>query len=69
LNGRDWNYIEARLLAPAVEASDAYGRLQEAGCKVEADELMEAMKVFLDACRTIRNKVRDKVYEGRRYRG
>lgn len=57
MNQRDRDYIEGRLLAPAVAASEAIGRLRQVGLKEEADELMEAAKTFNDACRAIRRKV------------
>jgi hypothetical protein len=58
MNGRDFDYIEARLLAPAVAASEAGERLRLVGRQREADELLAAHRVFMDACRAVRDKVR-----------
>lgn len=62
---RDWDYIEARLLAPANDASQAHGRLRQIGYTAEADKLMEAMKTFNDSCRAIREEVRQRVVRDR----
>lgn len=50
---RDVDYIEARLLAPATPALEAYARLREAGLLVEAGRLMEAMHAFRADCRKV----------------
>lgn len=52
---RDWEYIESRLLSPCTEAGNAYVRLARIGFVNEARELLDAQKVFLDACRKVRS--------------
>ena len=57
MNRRDYDYIEARLLAPADAAMDAHERLADTGQRVLADRLMAAMQAFADECRAIRREL------------
>lgn len=54
MNARDFDYIETRLLAPCVSASEAYQRLQSCDYREQAAKLMSAMQTFTDSCREIR---------------
>jgi hypothetical protein len=54
IRARDREYIENRLLAPAVELSDAVGRLRQAGENAAADRLTAAMATLIDECRAVR---------------
>jgi len=61
MNNRDWEYIETRLLAPCVPASDAHERLRGHTITPElaeqANRLMYAMQMFTDTCRDIRKEL------------
>ena len=57
LRVRDVDYIEHRLLAPAVTAGEAYDRLLKVGESSLAERLMKAMVTFTDECRAIRQEV------------
>lgn len=61
MNSRDWEYIESRLLAPCVPASDAHERLRRHTITAElaepANRLMYAMQEFTETCRSIRNQI------------
>lgn len=54
ISSRDFDYAEARLLAPAVAASEAAERLVSMGEGDLAALLTEAHATFLDACRAVR---------------
>lgn len=56
IGARDREYIESRLLAPSVDASEAAARLRQIGRVDLADRLIEAQKRFIDECRTIRHE-------------
>lgn len=56
MNDRDRYYIEDRLLAPAVPASEAITRMVERGVDPElVERLSMAIRQFNDACRTVRH--------------
>lgn len=57
---RDQDFIETRLLAPCVDASDAHERMRKYTMTHEtaqiADRLMYAMQEFTNTCRDIRRE-------------
>jgi hypothetical protein len=57
MNSRDRDYIEGRLLAPAIPLSEAIERLFSSGEGVIAAELSEAATILTDACRDARYKL------------
>lgn len=61
INARDLDYIETRLLAPCVAASEAHERLQKNAATLELEEqtnrLLYAMQIFTDTCRDIRKQI------------
>lgn len=57
---RDFDYIEARLLAPCTDALDAVERLREVGENELADALLSATQEFTDNCRKARRILTDK---------
>lgn len=65
---RDWDYIEARLLAPGENVSEAIGRLRQLGLTEEANEILEAQKAFIDICRKVRASARSKVVRSQQSR-
>lgn len=59
MNARDWEYIENRLLAPAVGASEGLERLRlQPAFAPEASALESALTRFQAECRIIRADVR-----------
>jgi len=65
MNGRDLDYIETRLLAPATELSDGIERLRKIGESEVADRLIEALKALTDVCRTERRLLVEREWYGR----
>jgi len=57
MKSRDRDYIEDRLLAPAVPLNEAIERLFEAGEPVAASELSLAATILNDVCRDVRFKL------------
>lgn len=57
ISNRDFDYIESRLLAPAIAAGEAHERLLQSGQRDLAAGLMTAMQEFQDACRVVRIKL------------
>jgi hypothetical protein len=51
---RDYDYIEARLLVPANELSDAIERLKMVGESKFAARLVDALADLMDVCRDVR---------------
>jgi len=58
LPARDFDFVEARLLAPASDAMDAIERLQDCGATAQATRLLDALARFTDECREIRRTLR-----------
>lgn len=54
IGDRDLEYIETRLLAPAVAATEAVERMRECGLGNQADRLVLAIQSFTETCRVIR---------------
>jgi hypothetical protein len=65
MNNRDFDYIEARLLAPDIGASEAHSKLIAVGEVEIARKLMTARQEFNDKCRAIRYSVHDAQRESR----
>jgi len=66
MKSRDLEYVENRLIAPCMGASEAHERLVQAGYRAEADALMRAMQEFTDACRDVRRRVVERERDERR---
>lgn len=58
---RDFDYLEQRLLAPAIGGSEALTRLESLNLHEEHRVLMEATKAYIDECRKVRRMVKDRV--------
>lgn len=54
MNGRDYDYIEARLLAPDVAAGEAVERLRVVGEDALAGQVVDAQRRFNDELREVR---------------
>ena len=54
MNARDHEYIENRLLAPAVDILDVIERLVKNGKHKEAKRLRHAVADLADICRSVR---------------
>lgn len=65
MNSRDREYLENRLLAPAIEGGAAVVRLRALGLDAEADRVSRAIATLVDECRAVR---RDLFYPERRER-
>jgi len=61
MSSRDLEYIENRLMAPCVSASEAHARLRNHtmthDLAEQANRLMYAMQEFTNTCRDIRQEV------------
>jgi len=70
MTNRDWEYIESRLLAPCIPASEAHARLRHhtmsADLVEQANRLMYGMQQFTDLTRDVRNKVSEILRESQR---
>ena len=53
---RDIEYVEARLLAPSVPASEATERLTALGCAELAERVLQAQADLQDVCREVRRE-------------
>jgi hypothetical protein len=60
VNSRDYDYIETRLLAPDVPASEAAARLRAVGEEDLANDLLRARTRFYDECRDIRRRLAER---------
>jgi hypothetical protein len=57
VNQRDYEFIEARLLAPSMGAAEACERLKAVGQRDLAEQVLRAEIAMQDACRAVRREL------------
>jgi hypothetical protein len=67
MTGRDLEYIENRLLAPATELLEAVERLQQVGESAMAQRLMAGLADLTDLCREERRMLVERMRGGRTF--